>query len=207
MDSKSTLSAIDKISPFLEIVRGAFVIYAAPNQNIAFSSNGKKFIYYLIDGEIDIYRQVDDILLLTMQAPKILGLSILDSENCFHYIKTTKNSKLMAFEQQNFVDIVNDNNLWKDVFTITSSLMKSYFIRDEMFCSKGVYGVIKHNLEALWNYPPAKRERTSIFKYILSRSDISRSSLSKILKDLSDGGYISINRGKLLDMKNLPAKY
>ncbi|WP_420888545.1 helix-turn-helix domain-containing protein [Cronobacter universalis] len=42
---------------------------------------------------------------------------------------------------------------------------------------------------------------------MLSRSSISRSSLNKILKELCNGGYIKINRGRLIDMKNLPSKF
>ncbi|WP_320339062.1 helix-turn-helix domain-containing protein [Enterobacter asburiae] len=47
----------------------------------------------------------------------------------------------------------------------------------------------------------------SIFSFILSRTSISRSSLNKILKDLYKGGYITLNRGKLVALKKLPSKY
>jgi CRP-like cAMP-binding protein len=122
-------------------------------------------------------------------------------------MKTTKNSKLIAIEKSHFRELVETHNLWKEVFTITSSLMKAYFKRDERFSSKNVYDVIKNNLEVLWESPPMERKKISIFKYILSRSDMSRSSLSKVLKDLNDGGYITISRGKLLNVRSLPEKY
>lgn len=207
MDSTLATSAIEKITPFLANVGGAFVIYASQNQSIRFRAQNKHYVYYLTEGEVDMHREVDDILILTMKAPKILGLSLLQSDDCFHYMKTTRNSKLIAIEQTHFSALVEANDLWKEVFTITSSLMKSYFRRDERFCSKSVYAIIKNNLEILWASPPVERKKTSIFKYILSRSDMSRSSLSKVLKDLNDGGYITISRGKLLNVKNLPDKY
>jgi CRP-like cAMP-binding protein len=203
MDNILTTSAIEKITPFLVNVGGTFVIYASQNKSIRFRSQNKQYVYYLTEGEVDMHREVDDILLLTMQAPKILGLSLLNSDECFHYMKTTKNSKLIAIEQAHFCEVIEANNLWKEVFTITSSIVKSYFKRDERFCSKSVYDVIKNNLEVLWDSPPGERKKTSIFKYILSRSDMSRSSLSKVLKDLNDGGYITISRGKLLNVRGV----
>lgn len=207
MNNLLTTSAIEKITPFLVNVGGSFVIYASQNQSIKFRMQNKQYVYYLTEGEIDMHREVDDILLLTMRAPKILGLSLLSSDDCFHYMKTTKNSKLIAIEKNHFRELVETHNLWKEVFTITSSLMKNYFKRDERFSSKNVYDVIKNNLEILWESPPLERKKTSIFKYILSRSDMSRSSLSKVLKDLNDGGYITISRGKLLNVRSLPEKY
>lgn len=207
MDSKLTTSAIERIVPSLWDIGGSFVIYASKNQKISFKSRDKKYVYYLTEGEVDIHRTIDDLLLLTMKSPKVLGLSILHSDDCYHYIKTTMNCKLIAFEREKFHEMINSNNLWREVFIITSSLVKSYFKRDEKFSSRCAYDVIKNNLEVLWANPPNEREKTSIFTYILSRSSLSRSSLSKVLKDLSDGGYISIKRGKLLDMKNLPDKY
>lgn len=207
MDNLLTTSAIEKITPFLVNVGGAFVIYASQNQSIRFRSLNKQYVYYLIEGEVDMHREVDDLLILTMRAPKILGLSLLNSDDCFHYMKTTRNSKLIAIEQTHFRELIETHNLWKEVFTITSSMVKSYFRRDERFYSKNVYDVIKNNLEILWDSPPLERKKTSIFKYILSRSDMSRSSLSKVLKDLNDGGYITISRGKLLNVKSLPDRY
>jgi hypothetical protein len=82
-----------------------------------------------------------------------------------------------------------------------------FFKRDEKFNSKNVYNIIKNNLEVLWELPQNEREKISVFKFIMSRSNISRSSLNNILRELSDGQYIKINRGRLLDMKNLPERY
>ncbi|HID4702653.1 TPA: helix-turn-helix domain-containing protein, partial [Enterobacter cloacae] len=78
---------------------------------------------------------------------------------------------------------------------------------DQRFSSKNAYDIIKNNLEAIWELPENERSQISVFKFILSRSSISRSSLNKVLKDLNDGGYINIHRGKLLNIKNLPLKY
>ncbi|HAS1004211.1 TPA: hypothetical protein I3768_004297 [Enterobacter cloacae] len=92
-------------------------------------------------------------------------------------------------------------------FLMTCEITLNFFKRDQRFSSKNAYDIIKNNLEAIWELPENERSQISVFKFILSRSSISRSSLNKVLKDLNDGGYINIHRGKLLNIKNLPLKY
>lgn len=207
MNSSLITTVIERITQSLDNIEGSFVIYASQNQSIKFKVQNKCYVYYLMDGEVDMHREVDDLLILTMKAPQILGVSLLNADEYFHYIKTTRDSRMIAIEKTHFFERIKARNLWGEIFTITASHMASYFRRDERFCSKSIYAIVKNNLETLWDSPSGERKKTSIFKYILSRSDMSRSSLSKVLKDLNDGGYITISRGKLLNVKSLPDKY
>ncbi|MBV8041265.1 helix-turn-helix domain-containing protein, partial [Pluralibacter sp.] len=62
-------------------------------------------------------------------------------------------------------------------------------------------------LEMLWEQHRDSLDEISIFDFILNRAAVSRSSLNKILKELSDGGYVKINRGRLVYLKKLPTGY
>ena len=134
-------------------------------------------------------------------------LCIPHENDIYHHFITATNVKLMAIEESYFSETIEAHNLWKNIFLIAADYARYFFIRDEKFNSKDVYSIIKNNLELLWQYPEDERMQISIFKFILSRSQISRSSLNKILKDLIEGGYIRINRGRLLSMKELPRRY
>ncbi|MFI8319484.1 helix-turn-helix domain-containing protein [Kosakonia cowanii] len=142
-----------------------------------------------------------------MTAPAMIGLFSLGENDIYHHFVTATNVKLIAIEESYFSETIEAHNLWKNIFLIAADYARYFFIRDEKFNSKDVYSIIKNNLELLWQYPEDERMQISIFKFILSRSQISRSSLNKILKDLIEGGYIHINRGRLLSMKELPRRY
>ncbi|AUV00845.1 hypothetical protein C2U51_07430 [Enterobacteriaceae bacterium ENNIH1] len=207
MNSMNNIHELEVVIPFLESASGSQLIYASENQRIPFTIKNKKYIYFLSEGKVDIHRATDDILLFSLRAPALLGIIALNGENIYHYLKTATDSKLISIEKNSFIELINTQSLWREIYIISTEMANFFFKRDERFNSKNVYNIIKNNLEVLWELPQNEREKISVFKFIMSRSNISRSSLNNILRELSDGQYIKINRGRLLDMKNLPERY
>ncbi|MBE4947037.1 helix-turn-helix domain-containing protein [Enterobacter cloacae complex sp. P1B] len=194
----------------LEIVEASnkFIrIYASNGQQIHSTLNNKPHVYFLTEGRVDIYRKTDDILIFTVYAPHILGLFFMFEKNDYHYFRASTDATFTAIPTIELNCLADSNNLWKHFFLMTCEIASNFFKRDQRFSSKNAYDIIKNNLEAIWELPENERSQISVFKFILSRSTISRSSLNKVLKDLNDGGYIKIHRGKLLNIKNLPLKY
>ncbi|WP_409513916.1 helix-turn-helix domain-containing protein [Serratia proteamaculans] len=67
-----------------------------------------------------------------------------------------------------------------------------------------VYGIISSHLEDIWALPEEERLKISIFNFIMQRAPVSRSSIHKIIKELNKGGFIKTERGKLLNLTNIP---
>lgn len=183
------------------------LIYASEDQRIPFTVKNKKYIYLLSEGTVDIHRAADNILLFSLRAPALFGIVTLSSENIYHNLKTATNSKLVAIEKNSFIELIDKNSLWREIYIIATEMVSLFFKRDERFNCKNVYNIIKNNLEVLWELPDKEREEISVFKFIMSRSNISRSSLNNVLRELSEGEYIKIHRGRLLYMKSLPERY
>lgn len=194
----------------LEIVEGSnkfMRIYASNGQRINFTLNNKPHVYFLTEGRVDIYRKADDIVIFTVYAPYILGIIFMFEKDDYHYFRASTDATFTAIPAKELDSLADSNNLWKHFFLMTCEITLNFFKRDQRFSSKNAYNIIKNNLESIWELPENERTQISVFKFILSRSTISRSSLNKVLKDLHDGGYINIHRGKLLNIKNLPLKY
>jgi len=182
-------------------------ILASDGQRINFMFNNKPYVYFLTQGKVDIYRKSDDILVHTVYAPYILGVIFLYGNDDYHYFKASTDATLTAIPACELDNLADLNNLWKHFFCLACEITLNLFRRENRFSSKNAYDIIKNNLEIIWELPEDERSKISVFKFILSRSRISRSSLNKVLKDLHNGGYINICRGKLLNVKALPNKY
>lgn len=196
-----------RIASYIEHESKFNLILSSAKQVINFENSNKKYVFYLKIGEVEVRRLIDDKIISNIKSPAIIGLSTLFHEENYHYIRSSSNIEILAIESREMVKVIGDNNLWEDAFIIMSSALISLYFRDEVVSSNKVYGVVRNHIEILWSLSENERSQISIFDFILSRTSISRSSLNKILKNLSIGGYIKLNRGRLLDKKQLPINY
>ncbi|EMC8872176.1 helix-turn-helix domain-containing protein, partial [Escherichia coli] len=59
----------------------------------------------------------------------------------------------------------------------------------------------------LWAYASEYRQSINVLNFIQRRTGISRSRTMKLLSELKKGGYITIDGGRLIDMKKLPTAF
>lgn len=115
---------------------------------------------------------------------------------------------LYLLTHEDAIDVLDKENLWKDIAIIMAYTLEIYEHRSHSFAEhRNVYDIVKVHLEMIWDLPEEERNKISIFDYILKRHNISRSSVAKILKELNNGDYISTKRGKLINLNRLPVKY
>lgn len=207
MGYENEISSVNDIISSVKKDNSFYMLRAMPNQELHFIEKMKHCVYCLEKGEVEIRRNSDRIVLLTIKAPAVIGLTTLSLSECFHMLTTITDCDFLVVEKNKIEHIIDENKLWKQAFEIVSRATIFYYERDEMISSGNVYGVIKAHLEQLWSLSVEERGKISIFKFILTRTTISRSSIHKIIKDLDNGGYIKIHRGKLLDKKTLPNCY
>ena len=182
-------------------------IISSKKQEISFYNNKEKSVFHLISGEIELRSTNSNLIVLNVYAPAIIGLSSIFTSNDLFYINTVTDVELVSIPMSELIETANKKNLWIYISTIMSHYLDVCYLRDSILYQDSVYNVIKNHLEILWRYKRDKLDEISVFDFILNRTPVSRSSLNKVLKDLVSGGYIKMNRGKLVEMNKLPSGY
>ena len=62
--------------------------------------------------------------------------------------------------------------------------------------------VIEH-LKEIWALDEPERHTTSVYNFILSRNNISRSAVQKVVRELESSGDIKFYRGKLIELNEM----
>ncbi|EEK2702929.1 hypothetical protein S479_22695 [Salmonella enterica subsp. enterica serovar Newport] len=170
--------------------------------------DGDDSIVVIHNGTVSLRRKCDDKIILYFSTPFPYGMINFFLVNDRYYIICESDIDISMINSHDFYKEIEDKNLWKDVFVVTAYLIDIIEnSQNNYFNINKSYNVVKICLIQLWSLPTEVREGTSVYKYILSRHNISRSSVSKILKNLTRGKYISTKRGVLLNLNRLPNKY
>lgn len=185
----------------------AFSILAGEKQVIKFKKDEEQYVYFLISGSVEICRISDNKVVYNFAAPAIIGLLYESESDIVHYIKVTKPTELKAVNRNTFLEFINENNLWMEIFEVSIDLTRRTYMRDELFASRDVYSIVRMHIEIFWTMYVQNGDNSSLFDFILNRTTISRSSLNKIIKELNAGGYIKTYRGKLIEKKRLPLSF
>lgn len=200
-DAQSIIA--DEIKKSIHVTR----ILSSKKQILNFGHEGMKNIYYLASGEIEIRNLKNKMIIANVIAPAILGVSTLLVDTERYYIQTTDNSEFYSVSASDFTLMIEERKLWRHISVILTYTISLYYCRDLLLSQSNVYSIIRNQLEMLWEQNSVKQENISVFDYILHRTPVSRSSLNKVLKDLAKGGYIKLNRGRLVEMNKLPPGY
>ncbi|CCK17457.1 hypothetical protein BN136_3467 [Cronobacter universalis NCTC 9529] len=77
------------------------------------------------------------------------AMSVIDYRS-FHYFKTSTESVLLEMSGNTFIQIIDNNSLWKEMYFLVCDYAMDFFCRDTRFSSKSSYNIIKNNLEIIW---------------------------------------------------------
>lgn len=80
-------------------------------------------------------------------------------------------------------------------------------LRDLQLIGNNSYDQIRATLISMTKWDEALRSRIGVMNYIHQRTRISRSVVAEILAALRKGGYIEMNKGKLVCINRLPFEY
>ncbi|HEC5301820.1 TPA: helix-turn-helix domain-containing protein [Enterobacter asburiae] len=164
-----------------------------------------KDVVFIHTGSVSIARS-DGLIILKYNSPVVVGLAgIFSNEDYTIYFSS--DSVYSVIPNQSFINVADRFGLWRYVCEILSYSNRLLTLREKAVNRKTKYEVVKAQLEILWGLPPSERTNISIFDFVLSQVNISRSSLSKIVAELNKGGYIKTNRGKLISLSRLPDRY
>ncbi|MGL3103907.1 helix-turn-helix domain-containing protein [Enterobacter asburiae] len=207
MEMKYNVDALQKLTDTLFMSHAHHVIYAAPKQKLSFKDESCSYVYILTKGMVDIRRNSDGVIVFTTKGKALLGLESIFTGLYFHHLTCVTESQIIAIDRLAALDLFNAKNSWQAVSVILSQAAEYHYRRDSMVSCCTTYDIIRNHLEMIWSYPEEDRVNISVFDFILNRTRISRSSLNKVLKDLTLGGYIYLRRGRLINVVKIPKSY
>lgn len=180
---------------------------AKSGQRFQLMQNGTKMCFLLAQGKCDIKRVGDGLILGTIAAPSILGLSDLLPEPTNVTLQATTHIEFLYLPLEAILKHVDEHDLWKSVSYCLMDMCSRF--NEYLKTNSGIstYELICNLLRALNNADFETRATVSAARYILDRTPMSRSGVMKVLANLNKGGYIVIKRGLLIRINELPAEY
>ncbi|WBM72574.1 helix-turn-helix domain-containing protein [Buttiauxella sp. WJP83] len=192
---------IDKLLPY------AILKTYPARRKLMVSSENVHFSYLISHGSFEYHRQNDDLIVGFSKAPAIMGMSNYTEMFLGCYIKTLSTCEIGILPTREALEVIDKLNLWKTLaehlFVINAKLFTVY----QHVSGPTTYALVRAQILELMSETQNIRNSTTIENYISSKINLSRSGIMKILSSLKQGGYIEIERGKLVKMNSLPKEY
>lgn len=174
----------------------------------SFHKNGPE-IFLLTEGHFWLHRKPDNLELSMAIAPHIFGLAeLLMPLKDTTYVRFSPESHVFVLSGQKALKVFGEQpQLWKDAATVMAFHLHFATWRDLHLHGDSAYDTVRGKLLELETKDDAFRQAHSILSYIQSTTKVSRSTVLRILKDLTEGGYVEAQRGKLIRIVHLPPRY
>lgn len=168
---------------------------------IAFLLSGA-MIYALGDGD-----KQQNLGIVT--GPAILGLGQLAPSRIIGRYEAIAPCMVYTVNADEFVKVIEENRLWQDVMKIMVTIIHALAVRTAASGMQSAYDIIKSYLIYMESETACSiKSRYTVVKYMQTFSRLSRSIILKILAELKSGGFIEMEKGKLIRIsKNLPDRF
>ncbi|MEQ0188805.1 helix-turn-helix domain-containing protein [Klebsiella sp. CN_Kp098] len=165
-------------------------------------------VYLLTQGNLDMLRITDGLVLTTVHAPYVIGLANLLQPGQAGLLAQHPDSRMLRVGRDKVLRILEETpSLWTDVAHLLAYALQFAGQRDRELTTSRAYDTVCGKLMELMHAPAAFRESTSVLNFIQRRTPLSRSVVALILRDLRAGEYITMRQGRLVSVQHLPAEY
>lgn len=153
-------------------------------------------------------RRGENILVGIAQAPFIIGLADGVMKNEVKYkLMTEGECSGYHLPSSQAIKIIDQNNLWRDAFCWLVWHNRIMELRDLQLIGNNSYEQIRATLLSMIDWDEQLRFRIGVMNYIHQKTRISRSVVAEVLAALRKGGYIEMDKGKLVSINHLPSEY
>ena len=156
-------------------------------------------IAYLKRGTVSMHKISDGLVTVTIDGPAIIGLGQMRGDEFIHYIRCNTNCEMWVIDINDAIELFNKYTLWNHAFDIITKYLYMYFTRDDMMQKNSVKEIVVEHINKIWDSGEEVRKNTSIYSYILSRNNISRSAVHKAVCELMQSGVLNIKRGRIIN--------
>lgn len=175
---------------------------------IPLSETGVLHCHLLLRGTVALARISDGFVIHTEKAPYIFGLGNIKKFLGHLCLIATEESEISIIPTIKTNILIEQANLWQELaFSLmyTSGRLCEHTAE---LVGQSSYDIIRNKLYELLSETPETRLNITAANYILKRTFLSRSCVMKILAQLKKGGYITTQRGILLEIdKTIPLRY
>lgn len=163
---------------------------------------------FVIQEGIISLRRNEHILVGIAQAPFIMGLTngVMKSEVQYELVSEGGCSGYHLSSSQT-IAIIEEYQLWREAFYWLTWQNRTLQQRDRQLIGNNSYEQIRTTLFSMIEWDESLRSRIGVMNYIHQRTRISRSVVAEVLAALRKGGYIEMNKGKLMGINRLPSDY
>lgn len=180
------------------------VLECKKNIKLNFTRSGKLACYLVFEGRGLVCRSRDNLVIATTRAPIIVGLTnVLFPLREEYYWRPQTDCLVMVIDAQVAYKIIADKNLWQSLAMVMGFLayrLGEYSIKSTARTS---LSQITMQIHALMQEPVELRMKTSLTRYILDRTLLSRSYVMKIVAELKAANKIVLDGTYLVHAKGL----
>lgn len=200
------LEAIQKLTCALLPIAKKYV--SPPHRKFHYTLQGENICYLIQDGHIQLHRTQDGVVIYSIMAPVILGLSnqlVSGAEDFFFTTKTVTTFSVISSKKAH--NIIDNQQLWGFLSLFQAYLIRNMCEHSAKMTALSTYEIIRNQLLNLINEPEEIRAEITAAQYIQERTLLSRSGIMHMLSQLKTGNYIKLEKGHLIGVNHIPLKY
>ena len=166
-----------------------------------------EFIHIIVSGEVEFRRESDELCLFTLQGQCIFGLSSIIYHSSHMYGLVRSNTVVRSIPKDAFSQLMTEKGLWPELTKVLAWYICMLSKRDDVLVARSAYSVVRDFLLEINELIVHHQRDINVYDYIQEYTSLARSTIIKILSDLKKGQYIVVEKGRLLNITNLPEKY
>lgn len=171
------------------------------------STTDSEYIHVIVSGEVEFRRVSDELCVFTLQGQCIFGLSAIFYHSSHMYGLVRGNTVVRSIKKDDFMRLMTEKNLWPELTKVLSWYICLLSKRDDVLVARSAYSVVREFLLEINELIVHHQRDINVYDYIQEYTNLARSTIIKILSDLKKGQYISVEKGRLIHMAELPEKY
>ncbi len=174
-------------------------------QKITFADS--EYVHVIVSGELELRRNSDELCILNIHRPCILGISTLYYDAELFSMMARSNVVVRSIKKDEFHRMIGEKDLWPALSNVLSWYICVMVKRDNVLVARNAYSVVREFLLEIHELITVHKRDINIYDYIQEYTNLARSTIIKILSDLKKGQYIVVEKGKLVSLNTLPERY
>ncbi|EKY3117528.1 helix-turn-helix domain-containing protein [Cronobacter turicensis] len=172
-------------------------------------TQNEESVNILLSGSLAMTRDWDNLIFFEIHRPNIIGISLEPHNPRFERFRLTikEDSLVKKISRADFFKVIEEQKLWQETSHVISFYYHVLLWKSYHFYAADSYVLVRKSLITLGEMTPETRMNINASQYITSTTNLSKSYVMKVIQELRKGGYIEIQRGRLISLGKLPQKY
>lgn len=159
-----------------------------------FSHEEKRRVFFILEGDFLLKTTGENKMISILSAPCVIGVSpALDAPPL--YLERVDYGKVCSIDYDQFWQLTMEQDLFGDVMSVLSG-QYSDLMNYIMLSKSNSYDQVISLIERWQQIPPHLKRRFSALYLLEHSSYLSKSSISRVLKELKESGDLTLDRGR-----------